>query len=264
MADEAVVRAAIGTLMDEAVFGRETARGVPKNPSPFPPRRKVLDAVPWSNALQERLDAIVTKQMRDCSGLSWGADAPIVELGRTGFRVVNQFLNQPRPDESSSCVNQGTLSRALTVLLKQYPEEARGQFARARTPLARDVYIASALQAIARETDGASVIEPSVYGSLDAFLHDTGYVIPIVHDGVPQFSASSGLKWLPLAEETIASAEHENVERVAALQQSMRQLAADRPGCAFPVDDSLLLRRASTGRTLSIIECGDDYWARSS
>ncbi len=258
-ADQAVVRAAIGTLMEEAVFGRKTAGGVPEKPSPFPPRRTVLDAAPWSEALQERLDAIATRQMRDCSGLGWGADALIAELGRTGFRVVNQFVNQPHLDESSGCVNQGTLAGALTALLKQYPEEARGQFARARTPLARDMYIAGALGAIAGEIGDASVIESPGHGSLDAFLRDTGYVTPIVHDGVPQFSASSGLKWLPLEEGTSASVGKETVERVAALQQSMRQLAADYPGCALPGDDALLLRRASTGRMLSILECSDDY-----
>jgi hypothetical protein len=256
--DGRVVHSAVNALLDDALVIPRSRRADSNGAPPGSRRQAVLDRWVWTKEMQGRLDAIFAEQMRNCDGLGPASDVQIARLGKLGFRVVNQFLNRPKAIESSGCVNQGTAARALAALLAQYPAEAGRQYARLRSALARDLYIAAALDAIEIDA-GHPDVETPVGKRLGDFVRETGYVAPIAREGVPLFPDNPELRWTPLVDWTLSVPARDNSAAVVPLPQSLKRLAARYPGCAVPPEDESLVRKASAGKTLAIIDCDDNY-----
>ncbi len=237
----------------------------------------LLDTIPWTDALRQRLEAAVVARLVRCEPFE---PDRVEDLGRMGVGVLSLALDHWQtagcpPDQRRRALEResqspaaavGRVDDALVDLLRRYPETAQLHYDRTPSVWTRDHLIEAAL-AIVEPPEGESAAgrrtreekEHRALSVLKSLLDAVGCV-PVTFDekGTPRFPADSKLVWAPLRDRAIASsvAEPFGAEATSRARGALAQVAAGAPGCEIPLDDPTTLRRALTGKALFTFPCG--------
>jgi hypothetical protein len=270
----------LAALADRAVDELVAATLSPHDSRPESARlTSLLDTVPWSDALQRRLDPIAVGRLAICDPLE---PDRLATLGRLGAGMLTllfdhwQDMGCPREEwirrlayySQTPAASETRMGWMLTDLMQRYPDTARLHYDRTRSVFTRDHLVESALVLTASPEKQAAdgnwrdpPVSKRAVAILGALLSDIGYVdVSFSEKGVPRFPKASNLHWLPLRDWAIALESRDSGKANAApdLLAALAQLAAAAPGCRIPAADETVVGRAGAGKALFVFPCDKD------